>query len=268
VLLPQGTYTLNPRVFSVNANGGYDDTGLPPITLTVGCQQRVLIDQCLQVNLNLPSCANTSPYLVAGSVTSCTNVVRITYQLDSGPTNSVCSDCGISPTFAFPLSFTTNCSTHTLVVTANDANGEVSSVTSRLQFDDVPPAITCPPDIVVECVNTNQVPVTFAVTATGNCSGPVTIFSNPPSGSLFPAGTNMVACYAVDGCGNQSVPCTFKVIVLSQLVSIQRAVIVTWGCGILQGADDVTGPWSDISGATSPYCVPSDRARKVYRTRQ
>jgi hypothetical protein len=117
-------------------------------------------------------------------------------------------------------------------------------------------------------VDTNIVPVTFNVTATDNCPGPVTVVCTPPSGSLFPAGTNLVTCYAVDGCGNHSAPCTFQVVVLSQMVGIKKAVIVTWGCGILQGADNANGPWSDIPGATSPYAVPVDQARQFYRTRQ
>src|ERR1035441_7009302 len=172
LLLPQGSYTLNPRGFFVNTNGGGDDTGLPPITVTVGCQQRILIDQCLQLNLNLPACVNSNPYFVAGSVTSCTNVVSLTYQLDGGPTNSVCNNCGVSPSFAFPLSSTTNCSSHTLVVTAYDAGGEVSSATSQLRFNQVPPVINCPSNMVVNSPATNLVPVFFNPSATANCSGP------------------------------------------------------------------------------------------------
>jgi hypothetical protein len=62
--------------------------------------------------------------------------------------------------------------------------------------------------------------------------------------------------------------CSFKVIALPSLVSIERAVIVRWNCGeVLQGADNVTGPWTDIPGATSPYVAPASEARKFYRAR-
>jgi hypothetical protein len=37
--------------------------------------------------------------------------------------------------------------------------------------------------------------------------------------------------------------------------------------GTLQGADDLDGPWTDIPGATSPYCVPASEARRFYRAR-
>jgi len=44
--------------------------------------------------------------------------------------------------------------------------------------------------------------------------------------------------------------------------------IVTWDDGILQSADDVTGPWSDVPGATSPHVVNTGAAgRKFYRLR-
>jgi hypothetical protein len=71
----------------------------------------------------------------------------------------------------------------------------------------------------------------------------------------------------MDGCGNQST-CSFHVIVLSQLVSIQNAVIISWGCGILQNASNVNGPWTDVTGVTSPYCVPVTQSKLFYRTRQ
>ena len=44
--------------------------------------------------------------------------------------------------------------------------------------------------------------VNFTVTATDNCAGPVSLVCTPPSGSLFPLGTNTVTCVATDACGN------------------------------------------------------------------
>jgi hypothetical protein len=111
------------------------------------------------------------------------------------------------------------------------------------------------------------VAIAFNVTATDNCATPLTVVCTPPSGSLFPPGTNTVTCYAIDACGNRSATCSFKVIVRSQATRIRRAVIVEWDCGVLQGADNVDGPYTDIPGATSPYCVPSEQARRFYRAR-
>lgn len=38
--------------------------------------------------------------------------------------------------------------------------------------------------------------------------------------------------------------------------------------GVLQQSDAVTGAWSDVSGATSPYAMPKTGTMKYYRTRQ
>ena len=74
----------------------------------------------------------------------------------------------------------------------------------------------------------------------------------PASGSTFPIGSTTVSCTATDAAGNTS-SCTFKVIVLPSLVSIERAIIIRWNCGeTLQAADNVNGPWTDIPGATRP----------------
>jgi hypothetical protein len=45
-------------------------------------------------------------------------------------------------------------------------------------------------------------------------------------------------------------------------------ISITWtGGGILQYADEVTGPWHDIDAATSPYQAPTDAPRRFYRVR-
>jgi hypothetical protein len=44
------------------------------------------------------------------------------------------------------------------------------------------------------------------------------------------------------------------------------SVVIRWTGGVpLQGADVVTGPWSTVVGATSPYNVPSVGGKKYYR---
>jgi len=51
-------------------------------------------------------------------------------------------------------------------------------------------------------------------------------------------------------------------------VSIQGGnVIVQWSGTVLQAADNVTGPWTTISGAAKPYQVPVPLgAKKFYRS--
>jgi len=38
--------------------------------------------------------------------------------------------------------------------------------------------------------------------------------------------------------------------------------------GVLQGSDSITGPFTDVAGATSPATIPADGAAKFYRTRR
>ena len=263
--LPEGTYTLYPYITSGDAASG--DTGLQPIDITVQCGQRIAVEPCLQLHLNAPSCSATSLVHITGSVASCTNnVTKISYTLDGGPEQVVCSNCGQNPTFAFNVNLPVECGNHTLTVTATDGTGGTSFVTTVLHHDNTPPQITCPADVVVGCADTNGAVANFTVTATDNCTGPVNITCTPPSGSLFPMGETTVKCTAIDACGNTNA-CSFKVTVgTGAQLSIEPAVIIRWNCpGTLQSADDIAGPWTDVPGATSPYCVAANLKQKFYR---
>lgn len=53
-------------------------------------------------------------------------------------------------------------------------------------------------------------------------------------------------------------------------ISIRReagAVVLTWPGGTLESAPEVTGPWSVVQSATSPYSVTPSAARQFYRVR-
>ena len=133
--------------------------------------------------------------------------------------------------------------------------------------DTTAPVIRCPANPIASCADAAGTSVVFAVTATDNNDPTVFITCTPPSGSLFPPGTNTVTCTATDAAGNTS-SCSFTVIVLPSLVSIEHAIILRWNCGEgLQGADNINGPWIDTPGATSPYVVPASIAKKFYRVR-
>jgi hypothetical protein len=45
-------------------------------------------------------------------------------------------------------------------------------------------------------------------------------------------------------------------------------VILTWPAGVLQSADEVTGPYVDVPAASSPFSAPATAAKKFYRVRQ
>jgi hypothetical protein len=43
---------------------------------------------------------------------------------------------------------------------------------------------------------------------------------------------------------------------------------VAWPAGILQSATEAAGPYTDVTGATSPLTVTPSGSRKFYRVRQ
>jgi Concanavalin A-like lectin/glucanases superfamily/Immunoglobulin domain/Immunoglobulin I-set domain len=48
---------------------------------------------------------------------------------------------------------------------------------------------------------------------------------------------------------------------------VGNQVRITWPSGVLQSADVVTGPYSDVPSATSPYTISPSAAKKFYRVR-
>jgi hypothetical protein len=156
-----------------------------------------------------------------------------------------------------------------VTVTCTDAAGNRSEPCSFMVTvtDQTPPLLRCSSNLVVDCVGPDGAVVTFTATATDNCDANVSVACVPPSGSTFAIGTNTVACAALDASGNRGT-CGFKVTVRPSRLTIERAVIVNWTCaGALQGADHLDGPWTDVPGATSPYCVGASQARRFYRVR-
>ena len=54
-------------------------------------------------------------------------------------------------------------------------------------------------------------------------------------------------------------------------ITIQPAdnqVQITWPAGLLQSADEVNGPYTDLPGASSPYAAAPSAVKKFYRVRQ
>ncbi len=262
MLLPQGDYTLYPSV--TPGSGSYGTTGLRPIDISVGCGQRIAIEPCLQIKLEIPRCSSASSLVLTGAVRSCTNkVTSISSVLNGAAPVNICTDCGADPDFTFTVSLVGG--DNTITVTATDETGGRTSVTGVIRADTTAPVIRCPTNIVVECAGTNGA-VNYTVTATDDCDPTPVIVCDPPSGSVFPPGDTTVNCTAKDAAGNIST-CSFVVTVRPGGITIERTVTVRWECGFLQGADNAEGPYTDIPGATSPYTVSTSDARKFYRTR-
>ena len=103
---------------------------------------------------------------------------------------------------------------YTLSYTVTNSLGFANGVTRTVYVvDTTPPQFLAVTNVVAEFYNISGEFVNFNVTAMDQCSGiePVTCF--PPSGSLFPIGTNTVSCFVTDGSGNSS-QTNFMVVVL------------------------------------------------------
>ncbi len=73
-------------------------------------------------------------------------------------------------------------------------------------------SITCPPDVVVSTSNPAGQVVNYSPPIAGSLCNPVTVNSNPPSGSTFPVGVTTVVGTATDARGNTA-SCSFTVTV-------------------------------------------------------
>jgi Zn-dependent metalloprotease len=209
--LPQGTYRLLPSVVPGDGSGG--SIGLEPIDITVGCGERIELEPCLQMNIAIPACYRSNQLSLAGSVlTRCSNeVTLIEYELNNGPSMTVCVECGPNPDFDFTIPLAAG--DNALKVTAYDDRGGVTSVGGVLRPDAVPPTIRCPVDSLFEEATRpcGAIPV-FSITALDNCDPSPIVVCTPPSGSLFPRGTTTVTCVATDVAGN-SAQCSFPMFV-------------------------------------------------------
>ncbi len=91
-------------------------------------------------------------------------------------------------------------------------------------------AITCPKDIVTGCQGAKGAEVTFAPDAGTTCGTTLNVACLPPSGSVFPIGTNLVQCVVSDPRGNMD-RCGFYVIVTNTPPSIVCPVPLTINAG-------------------------------------
>jgi HYR domain-containing protein/copper-binding protein NosD len=108
---------------------------------------------------------------------------------------------------SFPVGVTpVNCS-------ATDANFNMSFCGFQVQvLDTTPPVVTCPADISFTCTPSSGSVVTFSASAADVCDPAPMLQCIPPSGTMFPVGTTLVDCHAVDVTGNVG-QCSFDVTV-------------------------------------------------------
>jgi hypothetical protein len=149
--LPQGSYTLTPGARLVNADGTTNDATFQPISLTVGCGQRVKLVPPLTVVLNpQPECAAGPQAEMTGRVRSSpAEVDRVWYQVEGGPEVEVCRNCGVDPSFAFTVPLRA-CGNTVKVYAYTAGMPEAATGQQQLIWDDPADGPSCPG---TTCVN-------------------------------------------------------------------------------------------------------------------
>ena len=93
--------------------------------------------------------------------------------------------------------------TTTVVWTATDANGNVTTKEQKVVVNDTtPPVLVEGPDQVVEATSPDGATATFTVTASDLADTTPAVTCSSTSGSTFPLGTTTVTCTATDRNGN------------------------------------------------------------------
>jgi hypothetical protein len=129
----------------------------------------------------------------------------------------------------------------------------------------------------------NNGPITAGVTlnltasavpgATYRWTGPDGFTSTDQNPSIANATTNASGLYSVTATTGSCTSApgmtigTVNPLVLLTIQFLDRKAILSWPCGTLQSATNVSGPWCDVSGATSPCSNSTPATQEFYRLR-
>jgi hypothetical protein len=107
--------------------------------------------------------------------------------------------------------------------------------------------------------------------ATYQWTGPNTFSSTNQNPSIANATTNAAGLYSVTatvgGCVSLADTTTAIInpAVTASISTSGDGITITWPTGTLQYADDLSGPWYDLTGTNSPYSVPATGLQQFFR---
>jgi hypothetical protein len=128
---------------------------------------------------------------------------------------------------------------HRVTVSYTDESGNVGEAVFVYTITDTSPiVIDCPPDLVVPCSTNGGAVVEFTVKAHSQFTPDIPVYTDPPSGSFFGSGTNVVTAFTALRGGGMA-RCTFLVI-----VDCERKTRV----GVSPGGDEITLQWTESRG--------------------
>ncbi len=168
---------------------------------TNGCTFTVTINDTEAPGITCPApiVASTDP-----GQCSKTSVVYTVIPTDNCPGATVVCAPASGATFSKGVT-TVNC-------LATDASGNTNGCAFPVTINDTePPAISCSPNVTVECAGPSGTPVSFVTAFADNCPG-ASVVCVPPAGSTFTLGVSGVNCAATDLASNTS-HCVFTVTV-------------------------------------------------------
>ncbi len=127
----------------------------------------------------------------------------------------------------------------TVTCTASDAlrNSARCSFTVTVH-DSQPPDIVATGGLIAPCSSITGAVVRYTIVARDRCDSAPQLTCTPPSGSLFPIGTNHVSCTAVDAAGN-SRTASFPVIVTDECTACLELTCPTGMVEAVAGADGI-----------------------------
>jgi hypothetical protein len=168
---------------------------------------------------------------------------------------------------------------HPVVITVRASTGRLvgTCVTMVSVVDGAAARLECPKEIKVACQSPRGAIVTFpeVQAVSGQCGQKFAVTCDPPSGSLFPPGTTLVKCVAVNGKGER-LECVFPVQVVCEQV-VRRVSFelpstgglrLAWDVGgVLETSESVTGPWRAVPNAGPGQDLPTKARSGYFRVR-
>ena len=227
-------YDTTPPVFvnpPVDATLECDDLVIPPVTATDNCDPNVDIDLNESVISSncvggyvlfctwtaTDNCGNQATTSITLTIVDTTPPVitcppDVTLDCDgsgNAGTPTVSDNCDPNPSVTFSDGPTSgNCpSTFTRTWTATDDCGNSASCTQQITVDDnEPPTITCPPNVTIECDESDDPSNTGSATATDDCSSVTVTYIDDQlvAGTCDQEYTLIRTWIATDACGNQT----------------------------------------------------------------
>jgi hypothetical protein len=264
-LLPQGRYTLDPSLRTVDPGGGTSTTRPPSFDVEVGCGQVIeLLPELIPRLDGIGTCAASSPLRATLSFDSDARVDRVTLELRGAPPIDLCTDCGLDP--SLPIALDLLPCDNVYRFTATDALGNVASIAGVVRLDAQAPTLASPGDqsLTAGSGDPCSAPgsaVRLPDPATDDCDGAIAVSCDIPD--RLPLGVTHVTCRAADRCANAATT-QFDVTVQpgpgGLVVDAGPPAVLTCppGTAVLDGSVTGGGPagfdlaWTPADGVSDP----------------